>query len=535
MGGTMQIEIAEVLEPLYRAGEEWEKLHQIHEVQLGRVTDVGERQALLRRLAEIAEHKLVDQVAAFGWWAEAVKEDPSSSQALDELLRLGRATHQWDAFVTTMSEAASADRPPEVRRDVLLRLGASFESDLGDLERAEKALLAVLNEHDKDHGGAGLARSHLREPGDVREPGGCPAPANRHHRRQRRAGGASTCASARSTPRRWRSAIWPSPATWRCWSTRRSRGRRSTRSSGSTSAASAGASSTASTRRSPRLTSDEMGLADCYARMAKLAADALDNRAKAVELWGKVVDIRGEDAIALSGLADLHEMAGEWKPLTEVLDKQVAATVDDRGEDPDLQAARAHLGREAVARAQLARELAEGPGDRSAGRRRAPRDRRQLPQRGRLGRAVAGAAPADPGRPAGWQRHRERRIEGAVRAARRARGRDPHAHAGRDRRLARGPGAGHGRLPRAGGARAPVHAGGALGRGGRHPRTARGGAGQSDGAGRRPHAGGVALGRQDRRRRLGGAGLRARAADRSGAPDGLRSSWSSSIASARAG
>ena len=27
LGGTMQIEIAEVLEPLYRAGEEWEKLH----------------------------------------------------------------------------------------------------------------------------------------------------------------------------------------------------------------------------------------------------------------------------------------------------------------------------------------------------------------------------------------------------------------------------------------------------------------------------------------------------------------------------
>ena len=76
------------------------------------------------------------------------------------------------------------------------------------------------------------------------------------------------------------------------------------------------------------ITSDEMGLADCYARMAKLAADALDDRARAVELWGKVVDIRGEDAIALSGLADLHEMAGEWSPLTEVLEKQVAATPD---------------------------------------------------------------------------------------------------------------------------------------------------------------------------------------------------------------
>ena len=79
---------------------------------------------------------------------------------------------------------------------------------------------------------------------------------------------------------------------------------------------------------------DDDGLADCYARMAKLAADALDDREKAVELWGRVVDIRGEDAIALSGLADLHEMAGEWKELTEVLEKQVTATPDPEARIP---------------------------------------------------------------------------------------------------------------------------------------------------------------------------------------------------------
>ena len=79
---------------------------------------------------------------------------------------------------------------------------------------------------------------------------------------------------------------------------------------------------------------DESGMADCYARMAKLAADALDDRTRAVELWGRVVDIRGEDAIALAGLADLHEMAEEWKELTEVLEKQVAATPDPDAKIP---------------------------------------------------------------------------------------------------------------------------------------------------------------------------------------------------------
>src|SRR4029079_8816237 len=54
---------------------------------------------------------------------------------------------------------------------------------------------------------------------------------------------------------------------------------------------------------------DESRMADCYARMAKISADALDDRAKAIELWGRVVDIRGEDAISLSGVVDLPAMA----------------------------------------------------------------------------------------------------------------------------------------------------------------------------------------------------------------------------------
>jgi golgin subfamily B member 1 len=304
MGGTMQIEIAEVLEPLYRAGEEWEKLHQIHEVQLGRVTDLGERQALLRRLAEIAEHKLVDQVAAFGWWAEAVKEDPSSAQALDELLRLARATHQWDAFVTTMSEAASADRPPAVRRDVLLRLAASFEGDLGDLERAEKALLAVLNEHDKD-AAALTSLDRIYESQGMYEN----LAAILRQRLTITDDGAELAALNLRLGRVYAEAleeIDPAIASYLAVLEQESRSR---------DALDALERLYFRSERWPELygiyeklvdvMKDDDGLADCYARMAKLSADALDNREKAVELWGRVVDIRGEDAIALSGLADL--------------------------------------------------------------------------------------------------------------------------------------------------------------------------------------------------------------------------------------
>jgi golgin subfamily B member 1 len=327
LGGTMQVEIADVLEPLYKAGEEWEKLHRIHEVQLGRLTDVTERQTLLRRLAEIAEQKLVDQVAAFGWWAEAVKEEPSSEAALDELLRLARATHQWDAYVTTMVGATSPDHKPSVRRDVLLRLAASFENDLGNLERAEDSLVKVLSEFEKDP--AALASlDRIYESQGMYEN----LAAILRQRLTITDDNAELISLNLRLGRVYAEALEevdPAIASYLAVLEHESR---------SPDALEALERLYFRSERWPELygiyeklvdvQKDDDGLADCYARMAKLAADALDDREKAVDLWGRVVEIRGEDAIALSGLADLHEMAGEWKELTEVLEKQVLATPD---------------------------------------------------------------------------------------------------------------------------------------------------------------------------------------------------------------
>jgi tetratricopeptide (TPR) repeat protein len=333
MGGTMQLEIAEVLEPLYRQGQEWEKLHQIYEVQLGRIEDLGERQSLLRRLAEIAEQKLVDQVAAFQWWAQAVQESPSSEHALDELLRLARATHQWDAYVTTMTRAASPEHDKRVRRDVLLRLAASFEGDLGDLERAEKALVLVLSESAKDPPAlASLDRIYeaqgmyenlaaiLRQRIEITDD---TADLVSLHLRLGR-----VYAEALDD-------VDPAIASYLAVLEHESRSHEALE---------------ALERlyfRSERwqelygvyeklvdVTSDEGAMADCYARMAKIAADALGQRERAVELWGRVLDVRADDPVALAGLADLHEAVGEWRELTEVLEKQVAATPDPDAKIP---------------------------------------------------------------------------------------------------------------------------------------------------------------------------------------------------------
>ncbi|HVZ74315.1 MAG TPA: tetratricopeptide repeat protein [Polyangia bacterium] len=333
MGGTLQLEIAEILEPLYRSGEEWEKLAQIYEVQLSRVSDLGERQSLLRRLAEIAEQKLVDQVAAFGFWAQAVKEDPSSEHALDELVRLARATHQWDAYVQTMATTASPDRDPKVRRDVLLRLAQTFETELGDLERAENALVQVLAENEKDVG-ALASLDRIYEAQGMYEN----LAATLRRRIALTDGTDELVALNLRLGRVYAEALDeadPAIASYNAVLEHESR---------SPEALDALERLYFRAERWSDLygvyeklvdvTKDESGMADCYARMAKLAAEALGQREKAVELWGRVIDVRPDDPDALGGLADLHEMASEWKELTEVLDKQVVATHDPEAKIP---------------------------------------------------------------------------------------------------------------------------------------------------------------------------------------------------------
>ncbi len=325
VGGSLQAEIAQVLEPLYRTGEEWDKLVDVYQLELGRLTDPDERQNLLRRLADLAENKLLDQVAAFDWWSKAVVENASSEQSLDELLRLARVTRQWDGFVSTMLEGAANLRDPAARRDALLRLAAVFETDLADLARAEEVLVQVLEEHPQD----ALALAFL----------------DRIYDKQ------GTFDELGQVLRR-RIAITDDSKELVGMYLRLGR----LQADVLDDAAGATASYLAvleQESRSPEalealeklyfraerwedlfgiyektldIAPGDQAMSDCYARMARIASEVFGQPQRAVELWQKVLDLRGADPLALSALADLHEQASEWRELTEVLDLQIRAT-----------------------------------------------------------------------------------------------------------------------------------------------------------------------------------------------------------------
>ncbi|MFI5290123.1 MAG: tetratricopeptide repeat protein, partial [Polyangia bacterium] len=146
--GVKPIEIAGILEPLYRVAEQWEKLVKIHEVQLEKLTSVEDRTQMIQRIAEIHEHKLVDQPSAFVWWAQAVREAPASELASDEVERLASACHTWEDLVSVYTQVLEERRAPsdsEIQRGALLKLARVYEEELRDNAKAEESFLQVLS------------------------------------------------------------------------------------------------------------------------------------------------------------------------------------------------------------------------------------------------------------------------------------------------------------------------------------------------------------------------------------------------------
>ena len=152
LGGTMQLEIADVLEPLYRAGP-----------------GVGEAAPDLRGAARPPDRRRASARRCCGAsprspsTSSSIRSPPSGGgQRRSRKIRrrrrrstsccgLARATHQWEAFVTTMTEAATPDAS---RR----RSGATCSCGSPPASRRTSAIWSaprrrcsqVHGEHDKD-------------------------------------------------------------------------------------------------------------------------------------------------------------------------------------------------------------------------------------------------------------------------------------------------------------------------------------------------------------------------------------------------
>src|ERR1051325_200018 len=332
--GHLQMEIGQVVEPLYEAAGEYQKRHGIHEVPPAKLAG-PDRSAMYQRLAELAETKLYDQPKAFHWWSESLVEDPRWDHAVEEAERLAGATGAWDEMVSAYTRALERSKDRDVKRMTLRRMARVYEFELQDPARAVETHLRVLEIEAKDvdalaaldrlYLGAGMyddlaeiLRRRIEVAHDPDEQ------IELYFRR-----GAI-----------FSDALGDLDEALACYNAvldQESRNRKALE-----------AIETIHFRREAWLklyetyeklidvADADSEMADIYARMARISSDALGTPAsgsgpgygedKAIELWSRVLDIRGEDPQALEALGELCTRRERWEELVDIVERQIAAT-----------------------------------------------------------------------------------------------------------------------------------------------------------------------------------------------------------------
>ena len=326
--GHHQTEIAAILEPLYETAGEFEKLHRIYEVQLSKLTVPADRMAMHQRLGELAEGRLYDAQRASAWWGQAVVEDPRSEHAVEEAERLARETAGWDELVAVYTRALERHTDKDVRRQTLLRLARVHEVEEKNAHAAVTTHLRVLEIEPRDADAlAALDRLYLGagmydELVEV----------------LRRRIEITTDPEEQTELQFRRGAIFSDAlgdldASLACYQAvleQESRNRRALECSEAIYFRREEWAHLYTTYEKLIDVADgDDELADTYARMARLSSEALEQDERSVDLWGRVLDIRGEDPLALAAMADLHQRRGKYEELVEVLERQVAVAPTD--------------------------------------------------------------------------------------------------------------------------------------------------------------------------------------------------------------
>ena len=328
--GRQQAEIAEILEPLYRSSEQWEKLVKIMQVQLETMDDQGDRVQAIQRIAETCEQRLGDHMRAFQWWGYALSQEPTAEMITEELERLARMVDGWQELVGFYS-AVLDDVDVEERKRLLKMAARVQDEELRDAARAEETYLKVLQCDDVDPDALaaldriydeGAMHGELAEILKRRIAITDETDVLVELQLRLAAGCERDLADAEQAIAVYRQVL----------------------DSDSRNARALDALEQIYFRRREwqdlhdvyesmiDIAPGDAGIADCYARMAKISSDALGDSERAQDLWNRVLDLRGEDPVALWALADLYESAGEWRELVEVLQRQVSITEDPQGQ-----------------------------------------------------------------------------------------------------------------------------------------------------------------------------------------------------------
>jgi tetratricopeptide (TPR) repeat protein len=140
-----ELTIAEILEPLYRQQGDYQKLIDVHEVQVRRADDPSRKVELLHQIAELYEDAAGDINRAFDTLARALAVDPAHEPTQQGLDRLARVTSRFHDLAGVFERLAAEQEDPELGSQLYTFAARVFENDVGDLDRAIELYRRVLS------------------------------------------------------------------------------------------------------------------------------------------------------------------------------------------------------------------------------------------------------------------------------------------------------------------------------------------------------------------------------------------------------
>jgi tetratricopeptide (TPR) repeat protein len=141
---TLRSEAASILESIYEARGDWDKLIGTLEILAAGSDDVERKVSILRKIGATAATQLGQLDRAIDAVARAVREDPANTEARRELEVLAQHAGAWDRLIEIYSEIAADLSDPSLAREYWLRL-ASIQEQLEKVADAAASYERVLS------------------------------------------------------------------------------------------------------------------------------------------------------------------------------------------------------------------------------------------------------------------------------------------------------------------------------------------------------------------------------------------------------
>ena len=137
--------VADILEPIHIAQQNWPQLVRIYEIKLEAADDPDERLRITKYIARLHEDQLEDLDGAFHWLGRVFRENPSDQNVRMQLERLVSVLQNWERLAEVYQAYVDDEGgdAPELRA-VAETLAEIYNKRLGQVDKALAAYKRVL-------------------------------------------------------------------------------------------------------------------------------------------------------------------------------------------------------------------------------------------------------------------------------------------------------------------------------------------------------------------------------------------------------